>query len=580
MEKKLKIYLQFIFLLLAVAASAEAFSETVLEDKVVFFKTWQERDAHCALVTGHASYCWDWGRYIIDGVEIGHQRIGYGNSAEQIGPDTYKVIRYTLVLRNPCPPNTRLDPDTGQCVGYRIAAFNSSEQNTCKLNPIEIGTGEKIQSEMDIPQVGNGQVFFERYYNSSAWGSKVWSNNYSKRLVAIDDTTAASDAKAISDSFPTQEDACIYGWDTVQNKLTDSWAKNSSTEFKDGMCYVVRSGGVKNQLPIMRFADFKLADDKRLVELFRPSGTNYLFQYHLSQGRYLGVNGVPGELQRAPTGGVAWRFISNTGVIEDYSADGKLISINTNGMVQTLTYDSNTGVLAQVQDSLGRKLTFTYTDGLLSSVTENNKTTSFIYNSLFILSDVKRPENTHRLYHYEDSLLPTYLTGITDERGIRYATWSYDAQGRAISSEHAGGAEKGTVVFNADGSTTLTDALNKQTIYRFDDVAGARRVVKVEGQPTANCVGANQDYTYTSQGWIASKTDWKGNKTTYLYNFKGQEISRTEAYGSPIAKTIKTEWHPTFNMKTKIIESDRETILIYDSNGLLLSQKTRWLTAQ
>ena len=28
------------------------------------------------------------------------------------------------------------------------------------------------------------------------------------------------------------------------------------------------------------------------------------------------------------------------------------------------------------------------------------------------------------------------VTGLSDERGVRYATWRYDAQGRAILSEH------------------------------------------------------------------------------------------------------------------------------------------------
>ena len=184
------------------------------------------------------------------------------------------------------------------------------------------------------------------------------------------------------------------------------------------------------------------------------------------------------------------------------------------------------------------------------------------------------------MYHYEDSRFPAALTGITDERGIRYATWAYDELGRAISSEHTGGAERTQISFNADGSSTVTNALGKQTIYSFKYLTGARRVVKVEGQPTANCVGANQNYTYTPEGWVDSQTDWKGNKTTYAYNTKGQETSRTEAFGTVVAKKIATEWHATLNLKTKVTEPDRETTYSYDANGLLLNQKTRSLVAQ
>src|SRR5690606_26020131 len=164
---------------------------------------------------------------------------------------------------------------------------------------------------------------------------------------------------------------------------------------------------------------------------------------------------------------------------------------------------------------------------------------------------VQRPDQAQRIYHYEDSRFPTYLTGITDERGVRYATWTYDDQGRAISSEHAGGTDKTLLAFNADGSTTVTNPLGKQTTYHFDDIAGARRVTQVEGHATTSCEGANQNYTYTPEGWLASKTDWKGNTTTYSYNTFGQEISRTEASGTPEARTITTEWHPDFYVKTR-----------------------------
>ncbi|MCO3156978.1 RHS repeat protein, partial [Pseudomonas aeruginosa] len=53
-------------------------------------------------------------------------------------------------------------------------------------------------------------------------------------------------------------------------------------------------------------------------------------------------------------------------------------------------------------------------------------------------------------YHYENSQNPRLLTGITDENGARYATWTYDDQGRAISSEHANGAEKVSLAYNDD----------------------------------------------------------------------------------------------------------------------------------
>ncbi len=148
-------------------------------------------------------------------------------------------------------------------------------------------------------------------------------------------------------------------------------------------------------------------------------------------------------------------------------------------------------------------------------------------------------------YHYENSQNPRLLTGITDENGARYATWTYDDQGRAISSEHANGAEKVTLAYNDDGSTTVTNEYGKQATYRFQVIQGIKRIVAIEGEPSPNCPGSNSTFTYDDQGLLTSKRDNNGNLTTYQYNARGLETSRTEAAGTAQARTITTDWHPT-----------------------------------
>ncbi|MWK59251.1 hypothetical protein GO594_24965, partial [Pseudomonas otitidis] len=91
------------------------------------------------------------------------------------------------------------------------------------------------------------------------------------------------------------------------------------------------------------------------------------------------------------------------------------------------------------------------------AIKSNDLTVSYTYDNLSRLVKTIRllnGQSSERHYHYSTAPASRLLTGITDERGIRYATWTYDDQGRAISSEHAGGAEKVTVAYNADGSST------------------------------------------------------------------------------------------------------------------------------
>ena len=129
------------------------------------------------------------------------------------------------------------------------------------------------------------------------------------------------------------------------------------------------------------------------------------------------------------------------------------------------------------------------------------------------------------------------------------------------------------IQYHDDGTRTVTNSLGKQNIYHFTQFNGEYKMTRVEGQPSANCAAANQAYTYDANGFMASKTEWKGNVTTYTHNARGLETARVEASGTPQARTITTEWHPTFNLRTKVIEPEHQTTFVYDDQGRLLSQE-------
>jgi uncharacterized protein RhaS with RHS repeats len=56
------------------------------------------------------------------------------------------------------------------------------------------------------------------------------------------------------------------------------------------------------------------------------------------------------------------------------------------------------------------------------------------------LSTVTYADGSSQTYLYEDTNHPNALTGVMDENGTRFSSWSYDTQGRAISTSEAGGA--------------------------------------------------------------------------------------------------------------------------------------------
>jgi len=177
-----------------------------------------------------------------------------------------------------------------------------------------------------------------------------------------------------------------------------------------------------------------------------------------------------------------------------------------------------------------------------------------------------------RRYYYDDLRGRNLLTGITDERGQRYATWSYDAEGRAISSEHAGGADRVEVTYNDDGSSTVTNELGKKATYRFQTIQGIKRITAIEGEPSPNCPSSNSTFTYDDRGLLKTKTDNKGIVTTYDYNDRGLEVTRTEASGTAQARTVTTEWHPSLYLPLAVTEPDRITRYQYDAQGRQLSR--------
>ncbi len=284
-----------------------------------------------------------------------------------------------------------------------------------------------------------------------------------------------------------------------------------------------------------------------------------------------------GSLSRT---GNEWLYITPDNEQFTFDTSGRLIhQLDTTGAEVALTYEQ---LYTTVTDNQNNQLQFSNkhsTDDHATQPTEVIASQIKINFNYDINGQLNKATWNNaglekiRSFHYEDHRNTKLLTGITDERGIRYATWTYDDQGRAISSEHAGGAERTLVSYNADGSSIVTNALGKRTTYRFQTIQGIRRITAIEGEPSANCPNSNSTFTYDDRGLVKTRTDNNGNVTTFDYNERGLEVSRTEAYGTPQARTVATEWHPTLFLPITVTEPDRVTSYSYDEQGRELSKQ-------
>ena len=98
----------------------------------------------------------------------------------------------------------------------------------------------------------------------------------------------------------------------------------------------------------------------------------------------------------------------------------------------------------------------------------------------------------------------------------------------------------------------------------------------VRSCPTCSSgAGGTMAKTFDDNGNVATDTDFNGNQTVYGYDLaRNLQTSRTEAFGTPLARTITTTWHPAFRLPTRIVEPNRTTDLTYDARGNLLTKKT------
>jgi YD repeat-containing protein len=195
---------------------------------------------------------------------------------------------------------------------------------------------------------------------------------------------------------------------------------------------------------------------------------------------------------------------------------------------------------------------------------------TYAFSSSGNLIAVTYPGGAQRQYLYENTSFPNALTGIIDENGQRFASWTHDARGRAISSQHAGGADLTTIAYNGDGSSTATDANGNQHTYALTTQFGVVKPTGLTGAPVPSVGG--KAFSYDANGFIASRTDYDDNITTYTHDTRGNETSRVMAFGTPQARTIARAWDATFNLPTQITDGNRTLSFAYDPNGNLLSR--------
>jgi YD repeat-containing protein len=165
-----------------------------------------------------------------------------------------------------------------------------------------------------------------------------------------------------------------------------------------------------------------------IVTLRREDGESRAFVLN-TDNSLTGLPDEKGRLERLTDGSgnlTGWAYHTADESVESYGANGKLQSLtNPAGFVQTLAYDASSR-LDTVTDPFGRVLQFHYnSDNRVDTITAPGSLVfAYTYTSYGAPETVTYPDSSVRRYHYETDGLPWGLTGITDENGVRTATYT------------------------------------------------------------------------------------------------------------------------------------------------------------
>jgi uncharacterized protein RhaS with RHS repeats len=107
---------------------------------------------------------------------------------------------------------------------------------------------------------------------------------------------------------------------------------------------------------------------------------------------------------------------------------------------------------------------------------------------------------------------------------------------------------------------TVTGPLGNAETYSFTTIQGAQKVSSISRAANAPVAAATRNFTYDTNGYLATATDWNGNSTHYTNNSHGQPTSITEAYGTGRARTTSVVYDSTWIHKPYTITKTNVTI--------------------
>lgn len=288
----------------------------------------------------------------------------------------------------------------------------------------------------------------------------------------------------------------------------------------------------------------------------------------------------PNPLAYVVQSGGQYQLYPGDHTVETYDLGGHIASQrNSRGVGLAFTWSGNQ--LTTVTHSSGRTIQFGWNGSQLTTVTApGGAVYTYTYTANTFGTNSNRLASTALpgtpgssiTYSYGLAGDPGALTG-KNLNGVQYLWVTYDANGRATSSYHVGGADKHSFSYadGANGALTVTETnpLGRQTVYNFQN----GKLQSATGQASTYCSSDYRAVTYDSNGFMDIASDVGGNLTDYDYNAFGQLVKKTVAVNTAASTTTTYSYDLNNRLASEEQAGQSRIEYTYRSDGLV-SQKT------
>ncbi|WP_177200916.1 RHS repeat protein [Roseateles sp. YR242] len=268
-------------------------------------------------------------------------------------------------------------------------------------------------------------------------------------------------------------------------------------------------------------------------------------------------------------------------------------------------------VLQSITDDSGRQVGFTYENDpleagsmrIVSATDPAGNVYGFRYGAKGQLTTFQYPDQTTRQYQYEVDGKPWLMTALIDETGSAYGRYSYDSQGRAVTTRTGTSGVQWSIDWTQAPQMNVTETFTSGQLFRslsftqpsvaqlhgpdgYEETLSSTQVngvtlVASRVQPAgAGSASATVQYDRDSEGNITRQLDANGLQSCHAFVAnRHAESTRVDGLAGGTtcgtvlasnatlptgARKVSSLWHPVWRKQVRTAEPNRITTLVYN----------------